>query len=46
MQLSAIGKITTEAFNKIANHYPQAELHRFVVMPNHVHAIIKIITVR
>ncbi|MBJ2161045.1 MAG: transposase [Muribaculaceae bacterium] len=42
MQLSAIGKITTEAFNKIANHYPQAELHRFVVMPNHVHAIIKI----
>lgn len=42
MQLSAIGEITTEAFNKIADHYTQAELHRFVVMPNHAHAIIKI----
>jgi len=40
MQLSEIGKLVTENLQNITNHYPYAEIPLFVVMPNHLHAII------
>ena len=42
MQLSEIGKFTTENLQKINIHYPYAEIPLFVVMPNHIHAIVLI----
>lgn len=40
MQLSEIGKIATENFQNVSVHYPYAEIPLFVVMPNHIHAIV------
>jgi len=40
MQLSGIGKYTSENLQNINIHYPYAEIPLFVVMPNHIHAIV------
>jgi REP element-mobilizing transposase RayT len=40
MNLSEIGKCTTENLQKINIHYPYVEIPLFVVMPNHWHAIV------
>ena len=42
MNLSEIGKYATENLQKINDHYLYAEIPLFVVMPNHVHAIVLI----
>ena len=34
--------LINECWNAIPEHFPQANLHAFVVMPNHVHGIIEI----
>ena len=40
MQLSEIGQCVSENLQNITTHYPYAEIPLFVVMPNHIHAII------
>ncbi|HEX8974328.1 MAG TPA: transposase [Patescibacteria group bacterium] len=40
--LSEIGKIAEEYWKKIPNHFPFINLDEFVIMPNHMHGIIKI----
>ena len=42
MHFSAIGKFAHDALENLAYHYKYAEAPLFVVMPNHVHAIISI----
>ena len=40
--LSAFGAIAKDAFGEIPKHFPCALVDKYVVMPNHVHAIIAI----
>lgn len=40
MQLSAQGHIADECWRTIPDHFPQAELGTYAVMPNHLHGII------
>ena len=40
MQLSEIGKYASKNLQNINIHYPYAEIPLFVVMPNHIHAIV------
>lgn len=42
MQLSDIGKVANELWNKIPRQFPYVILDEFVVMPNHVHGLIVI----
>jgi REP element-mobilizing transposase RayT len=43
MLLNQSGKIVLEFWNKLPGRYATIELDSFVIMPNHVHGIIKII---
>ena len=40
MILSGIGKIAEAVFTNVSEYYPYAEIPLFVIMPNHVHAIV------
>ena len=40
MILSDIGKYVNAQFENITEHYPYAEIPLWVVMPNHIHAIV------
>lgn len=40
MQLTKIGQFVVDSLTDITTHYPYAEIPSFVVMPNHVHAIV------
>ena len=42
MILSETGRIATENFRNVGAHYPYAEIPLFVVMPNHIHAVVMI----
>ena len=42
MRLSEIGKYAEEQFKNVTSYYPYAEIPLFVVMPNHIHAIVVI----
>lgn len=42
MRLSEIGMCATDNFNHVTEHYPYAEIPLFVVMPNHIHAVVVI----
>ena len=42
MEYSLIGRFAVDALTEMGMHYPYAEMVSFVVMPNHVHAIIRI----
>ena len=42
MQLSEIGKILLKELNGISSHYPYIEILQFVIMPNHLHAIVDV----
>lgn len=42
MHLSPIGQFVHEQFVNVESHYPYAEIPLFVVMPNHIHAIVVI----
>ena len=42
MQHSDIGQIAHDYWLDIPDHWPFVELHAFVVMPNHVHGLLKI----
>ena len=41
--LSHIGKIVTDCWRAIPEHFPNAVLDEFVVMPNHIHGIVVIV---
>ena len=41
--LSEIGSIAEKCWNEILTHYPCVQLDKYVIMPNHIHGIIKII---
>ena len=40
MHLSEIGKFAEEQFRDVSLNYPYAEIPSYVVMPNHIHAIV------
>ncbi|MDO5576596.1 MAG: hypothetical protein Q4F84_05910 [Fibrobacter sp.] len=42
IQLTQIGKYSTEIFTNITSYYSYAKISSFVIMPNHIHAIITI----
>jgi REP element-mobilizing transposase RayT len=46
MHLNKYGEIVQKWWNEIPNHFPNVELGAFVIMPNHMHGIIFIITNR
>ncbi len=43
IKLGETGKIVDKVWNDLPNHYPNCELDAYVIMPNHVHGIIKLI---
>jgi REP element-mobilizing transposase RayT len=43
MILNNLGKIADECWLEITKHFPNAILHEYVVMPNHVHGIIELV---
>jgi REP element-mobilizing transposase RayT len=43
MQISAYGKVLVDQWNWLREHYPNIALDEFVVMPNHFHAIVRIV---
>lgn len=43
MALNDVGIIADNFWLEIPGHFPHAELHEYIVMPNHVHGIIEII---
>lgn len=42
MSLNAMGQIAEKCWLAIPDHFPQAVLHAYVIMPNHIHGIIEI----
>jgi putative transposase len=42
MKLSEIGKMAHQCWMEIPVHFPFVELGEFVVMPNHIHGILKL----
>ncbi|MBL6452694.1 MAG: transposase [Porphyromonas sp.] len=42
MHLSPIGEFCQQQWEKVPEHYPYATVPLFVVMPNHIHAIVSI----
>jgi REP element-mobilizing transposase RayT len=45
MELNGAGRIVTDRIKWLENHFEYIEIIKFVVMPNHVHIIIRIINV-
>lgn len=43
MRLSEIGKYCHTQLDELRKHYPYCEVPLFIVMPNHIHAIISIV---
>ncbi len=43
MVLNRFGQIVRDAWFDLPNHYPHVELGAFIVMPNHVHAIVVLV---
>jgi len=46
MQLNAYGLIIQERINWLEEQYKYVEIHNFVVMPNHIHIIIEIDSIK
>lgn len=44
MMLNDLGLLADKYWMEIPKHYPQVELHEHIVMPNHLHGIIEIMT--
>ena len=40
MQVNRYGKIVQQVMQNLPNHYPYITLETFVVMPNHIHAVV------
>ena len=44
MILNSAGKIVNECWLEIPKHFPNAILHEHIIMPNHVHGIIELVS--
>ncbi len=44
MVLNEAGKFANECWKEIPDHFPNAVLHEYIIMPNHVHGIIELVT--
>jgi putative transposase len=42
VELSALGRVARGSVEEIEPHYPFAKLHRYVIMPNHVHLLVQL----
>lgn len=42
VKLSNIGNIVDQCWKNIPNHFPYTELDKHIVMPNHIHGIVRI----
>jgi REP element-mobilizing transposase RayT len=42
MILNECGEIANKCWMEIPEHFPNVELHEYIIMPNHVHGIIEI----
>jgi len=42
MQLNPLGEIVTEQWHDLPNRFPIVALDQFIVMPNHIHGIIRV----
>ena len=42
--LTEYGKIVHNSIQNISNHYPAVAVDKFVVMPNHIHLLLQILT--
>ena len=43
MRLNAAGRVVEKCWHNIPSHFPHVALDAFVVMPNHVHGILRIV---
>jgi len=43
MVLNNFGKIASQCWDEIPNHFPNAILHEYIIMPNHIHGIIELV---
>lgn len=43
MKMNKCGEIANECWINIPTHYPNAKLHEYVIMPNHIHGIIELL---
>ncbi len=43
MNVNEIGKMSDRIWHEIPEHFPNAAVDQFIIMPNHLHGIIKII---
>ncbi len=43
MHLNDVGEIVSACWNDLGKHYPEAEYDAFVIMPNHIHAVIVLV---
>jgi len=43
IELNESGKIIDKVWNNLPKHYPNCKLDEYIIMPNHVHGIIKLI---
>jgi REP element-mobilizing transposase RayT len=43
LELTRMGEIVAERWGEIPHHYPGVRIDAFVVMPNHVHGIVRIV---
>ena len=43
MVLNDAGKFADECWNYIPDHFPNAILHEYIIMPNHIHGIIELL---
>jgi REP element-mobilizing transposase RayT len=46
MILNDLGKMVKKCWKEIPQHFPDVELDEFVVMPNHIHGILAIMTIQ
>jgi putative transposase len=46
MHLSPTGSIVKQIWESIPDHFPQAYVDHFVIMPNHIHGIIELVRAR
>ena len=44
VRLTEVGVITKEAIEQIPKHYPDIQMEKYVIMPNHVHLLLLIDT--
>ena len=43
IQLNNVGKIVSQQILKIESHYPNIKIDKYVIMPNHIHLLIRIL---